>query len=62
MHLGTLGVGADAHGIETERWMLSRIDVVIRAQFGVEFHPNHLARPLRARGWPPQRLANQAVE
>lgn len=57
--------GAVAHGFPNELWTLKRICQVIRREFGVEYHPGHLWKILRASGWScqvPERRAIQRKE
>lgn len=57
-----LARGAQAAGFATERWTQRRIAAVIRREFGVQYHFRSLSRPLRARGWSPQRPLPRAKE
>ena len=57
-----LGRGAVAAGFETERWTLRRIAALIAREFGVQFHPRYLERPLKAHGFTAQRPATRARE
>lgn len=43
--------GARAAGFVNERWTLKRIATLIEREFGVRYHPRHLARPLKAHGF-----------
>ncbi len=54
--------GAMAAGFATERWTLKRIAAVIAREFGVQYHPGYLERPLKAHGFSVQRPATQAKE
>ena len=57
--------GATAYGYPNELWTLKRIARLIRREFGVTYHPNHLWRVLRRLGWScqmPQRRAIQRDE
>ena len=54
--------GARAHGFPTELWTLPRIAQVIRAQTGVQYHPGHVWKLLRALHWTLQRPARRARE
>lgn len=45
---------AEASGYAAEQWTLQRVAHLIRREFGVRYHPRHLARPLTARGFRPQ--------
>lgn len=51
--------GALASGFPNDLWDARRVAVVIRSHFGVSYHPHHVAKLLRARGFSvqkPQRL------
>jgi transposase len=52
--------GAMACGFPTERWTLGRVAQLIRQRYGVSYHPNYLAEPLRRLGITPQRPPTQA--
>ena len=54
--------GSVACGYDTEQWTLKRVAHLIRREFGVRYHARYLERPLRARGFRPQRPAVQAKE
>lgn len=43
--------GAMAYGYPNELWTLKRIARVIRREFGVRYHPNHVWRVLRRLRW-----------
>lgn len=43
--------GALAYGYPNELWTLKRIARVIRREFGVHYHPNHVWRVLRQLRW-----------
>ena len=49
--LKLLRIGARAYGHHTESWTLKKIAELIRREFGVEYHPNHVWRLLRRCGW-----------
>ena len=42
--------GAEAHGFETDVWTTSRIAKVIKQEFGVSYHPDHVGRLLHQLG------------
>src|SRR5687767_233358 len=51
--------GASASGFPNDLWDTRRVAAVIRSHFGVSYHPHHVAKLLRARGFSvqkPQRL------
>lgn len=54
--------GAVQSGFPNELWTLGRIAVVIRRQFGVEYHPNHVWRILREAGWSCQVPERRAIQ
>ena len=54
--------GAMAAGFATERWTLKRIAALIEREFGVNYHPRYLERPLKAHGFSVQRPATRAKE
>src|SRR5215218_2004167 len=54
--------GAMAAGFATERWTLKRIAALIEREFGVQYHPGYLERPLKAHGFSVQRPATRARE
>ena len=49
--LDVLLEGAMAYGFPNEIWTLKRIANVIRREFGVRYHPNHVWRVLRGLRW-----------
>jgi putative transposase len=51
-----------AAGFPTERWTLKRIAVLIEREFGVNYHPRYLERPLKVHGFSVQRPATRAKE
>lgn len=55
--------GAKAHGWPNELWTTARVAELIRRQFGIAYHPDHVGRFLRQRlGWTPQKPARRARE
>lgn len=54
--------GAQKAGYDTERWTLRRVAQLIERHFGVSYHPNYLAVPLRQMGLTPQQPPTQAKE
>jgi len=54
--------GAMAYGFPNDLWTLKRIASVIRKEFGVEYHPNHLWRVLRGMGWSCQVPERRAIQ
>jgi transposase len=54
--------GALAYGFPNDLWTLKRIRTVIRKEFGVVYHPNHVWRLLRRAGWSCQVPERQAIQ
>ena len=54
--------GARAYGYPNELWTLKRIAAVIRREFGVIYHPNHVWRLLRRCRWSCQVPERRAVQ
>src|SRR3989337_651369 len=54
--------GALAYGFPNELWTLKRIAQVIRNEFGIAYHPNHLGRLLRRAGWSCQVPKRRAIQ
>lgn len=59
---GELLRGPLAHGYATSLWTLPRIAALIAKLTGVQYHPNHVWRILRAMGWSLQRPEHRAKE
>jgi transposase len=57
-----LGRGAEAFGFRGEVWTARRVATVIRREFGVRYHPNHVGKLLRAAGWSPQKPLRRATQ
>jgi transposase len=54
--------GAHAAGFATDLWTCPRVATVIRREFGVRYHVDHLGRLLRRLGWSPQKPERRARE
>jgi len=54
--------GAVAYGFPNEIWTLKRIAGVIRNEFGVEYHPSHVWKLMRAEHWSCQVPERRAVQ
>jgi transposase len=54
--------GAMACGFPNELWTLKRIAVLIRREFGVQYHPSHLWRVLQSCGWSCQVPERRAIQ
>jgi len=62
-HLLTLlKQGAQAHGFLGEVWTQARIAKLIRREFGVSYHRDHIGRILRELGWSVQKPQEQATQ
>src|SRR5919198_4133080 len=60
--LGLLARGAEAFGFLGEVWTAKRVAAVIREEFHVRYHPDHVGRLLRAAGWSPQKPIRRATQ
>src|SRR5215212_827621 len=58
--LGWLAESPTAHGFDTDLWTARRVAELIRARFGVRFHPNYLREWLAKRNFTPQKPARRA--
>jgi transposase len=54
--------GAEAWQWRGDLWTTKRVAAVIRAEFGVRYHPAHVSRLLRACGWSPQQPVRRASQ
>src|SRR5690242_16512561 len=54
--------GAEAWQWRGDLWTTKRVAVVIRAEFGVRYHPAHVSRLLRQCGWSPQQPVRRASQ
>lgn len=54
--------GAVKAGFENEFWTSKRVLEVIKQEFDIDYHSNHLPRLLRGLGFTPQRPQREAVE
>ncbi|TAM79694.1 MAG: transposase [Acidobacteria bacterium] len=54
--------GARAHGYRTQLWTTARIAEVIRREFGVHYHRDHVGRLLHSLNWSPQKPETRALE
>jgi len=57
-----LARGAEAFGFRGEVWTAKRVATVIRREFGVRYHPNHVGKLLRAAGWSVQKPVRRASQ
>jgi len=54
--------GPRHHGYSTELWTLERVAEVIAVDFGVQYHPGHVWKILRAMAWSCQKPERRARE
>ena len=54
--------GATAHGWRTNLWTTGRIAELVRREFGVEYHRDHIGRLLHSLGWSVQKPERRALE
>ena len=54
--------GAEAFGFRGDVWTAKRVATVIRREFGVRYHPNHVGKLLRAAGWSVQKPIARASQ
>src|SRR3954462_6587929 len=57
-----LARGAEAFGFRGDVWTAKRVTTVIRREFGVRYHPNHVGNLLRAAGWSVQKPIERASQ
>jgi transposase len=57
-----LAQGAEAFGFRGDVWTATRVATVIRREFGVRYHPNHVGKLLRAAGWSVQKPIERASQ
>src|SRR5215216_3901177 len=57
-----LAQGAETFGFIGEVWTAKRVAAVIREEFHVRYHPDHVGRLLRAAGWSPQKSIRRATQ
>jgi transposase len=57
-----LARGAEAFGFRGDVWTAKRVARVIRREFGVRYHPNHVGKLLRAAGWSVQKPIERASQ
>lgn len=55
-------VGAKAAGFPNDLWTCARIAELIKQEFGVQYHFNHVGKILSGMGWSPQRPEKRAIE
>src|SRR5438309_6475220 len=54
--------GAEAYGFRGEVWTCARVAQVIRHEFGVTYHKDHVSRLLKALRWTPQKPAERVAQ
>ena len=54
--------GAEAYGFRGDVWTCARIAQVIRWEFGVSYHKDHVSRLMRELGWTPQVPITRAIQ
>src|SRR2546427_9115545 len=52
--------GPQAHGYRTQLWTTARIAEVIRREFGVHYHRDHVGRLMHSLKWSPQKPETRA--
>jgi transposase len=57
-----LALGAEVFGFRGQVWTARRVTEVIRREFGVQYHFNHVCNLLRAAGWSPQKPLRRASQ
>ena len=57
-----LAKGAEAYDFIGDVWTTKRVAQVIRQEFGVQYHPAHVSRLLRALGWSVQKPIRRATQ
>src|SRR5215204_211097 len=57
-----LAHGAEAYGFRGEVWTCARVAEVIRREFSVTYHKDHVSRLLKALRWTPQKPAERAAQ
>jgi transposase len=59
---GLLLQGPLAHGYRTNLWTTARIAELIRGEFGVRYHRDHVGRLMHRLQWSPQKPERRALE
>ena len=57
-----LAQGAETFGFRGDVWTAKRVATIIRREFGVRYHPNHVGKRLRAVGWSVQKPIERASQ
>ena len=58
----SLSKGPLAHGYNTNVWTTARIAELIRREFGVSYHRDHVGRLMHSLNWSHQKPVKRAVE
>lgn len=58
----SLLAGPMSYGYRTDLWTLERVAQVIRKEFGIQYHPNHVWRLLVGMGWSCQKPERRALQ
>ncbi len=54
--------GATSAGFPTDLWTCPRVAALIRGEFGVRYHVDHIGRLLHCMGWSAQKPQRKAIE
>jgi len=54
--------GAQSFGFQGDVWTAERVAQVIKQEFDVSYHPDHVGRLLRACGWSQQKPVRRAIQ
>jgi transposase len=54
--------GARAAGFPNDLWTCARVAELIKREFGIDYHFNHVGKLLAQMGWSPQRPEKRAIE
>src|SRR5260370_35675246 len=54
--------GPMMHGYRTNLWTTARIAELIRSQFGIQYHRDHVGRLMHSLNWSPQKPERRALE
>jgi transposase len=57
-----LAKGAEAGGFRGDIWTRARVAALIKREFNVTYHPDHVGRLLRAIGWSVQKPIERATQ
>jgi len=54
--------GPMMHGYRSNLWTTARIAELIRSQFGIRYHRDHVGRLMHSLNWSPQKPERRALE